>query len=197
MCLKPSNPLGEREAGAHRTLGIFLMRLRIAEIAQHAVAHIFGDKAAQTGDLLSDRRMVGADHLAQVLGVKPRRQRGRADQIAEHDGQLPPLGTRPHPSLPRMRGRVRVRAVVVGSRWPGERGDRIQQLAAVPDCEDTDVLEIVCRQARQHRPIDGVRSESIDILRQVQLTQPIGNIHGGASDPPLAGKQAYAACRVG
>jgi hypothetical protein len=37
MRLQPSDPLGEREAGAHRALGVVLMRLGIAEIAQHAV----------------------------------------------------------------------------------------------------------------------------------------------------------------
>jgi hypothetical protein len=34
----------------------------------------------------------GADDLAQILGVEPRRQRRRADQIAEHHRQLPPFG---------------------------------------------------------------------------------------------------------
>ena len=37
-------------------------------------------------------RVVGAHHLAQVLGIEPRRQLGRADQVAEQHGQLPPLG---------------------------------------------------------------------------------------------------------
>ena len=32
------------------------------------------------------------DDLAHVLGIEPRRQRGRADEIAEHDGELAPLG---------------------------------------------------------------------------------------------------------
>ena len=36
--------------------------------------------------------MVGADHLAQVLGIEPRRKRGRADQIAEHHGELAAFG---------------------------------------------------------------------------------------------------------
>jgi len=65
-------------------------------------------------------------------------------------------------------------------RWLGERGDRIQQLAPVPDRVDADVLEVVRRQARQHRPIDGVRGESLYVLHQIQPTQPFGNIHGDA-----------------
>ena len=78
--------------GAHRALGVVLMRLRIAEINQHAVAHVLGDKPAKAADGVGDAAMIGADDLAQILGIEARRQRRRADQIAEHDGQLPPLG---------------------------------------------------------------------------------------------------------
>src|SRR6516225_273279 len=83
------------------------MRLRIAEIDEHTVAHILGDKAAKAGDDVGDAAMVGADDLAQILGIEARRQRRRTDQIAEHHRQLPPLGLHPHPSLRRPRGRVR------------------------------------------------------------------------------------------
>ena len=34
------------EPGTHRALGVVLVRLRIAEIGQHAVAHVLGDEAA-------------------------------------------------------------------------------------------------------------------------------------------------------
>ena len=84
--------LDEREAGAHRPLGVVLVRLRVAEIDQHPVAHVLGDKAVEAGDRLGDRAVVGADDLAQVLGVEPRRERGRADQIAEHHRELPAFG---------------------------------------------------------------------------------------------------------
>jgi hypothetical protein len=36
--------------------------------------------------------MIGADDLAQILGIEARRQRCRAHQVAEHHRQLPPLG---------------------------------------------------------------------------------------------------------
>ena len=38
------------------------------------------------------RRVIGADELAHVLGIEPGRQRGRADQVAEHHRELPALG---------------------------------------------------------------------------------------------------------
>ena len=81
-----------REAGAHRPLGIVLMRLRIAEIDQHAVAHVFGDKAVEAADRLGDRAVVVPDQLAQILGVMTGRERGRADEVAEHHRQLPAFG---------------------------------------------------------------------------------------------------------
>ena len=38
--------LDDREPGPDRALGVMLVRLRIAEIGEHAVAHVFGDEAA-------------------------------------------------------------------------------------------------------------------------------------------------------
>jgi len=85
---------------ASPALGIVLVRLGIAEINEHAIAHILGDKTAKAADGVGDAAMVGADDLAQVLGIKARRQRRRADQITEHHRQLPPLGLPPAPILP-------------------------------------------------------------------------------------------------
>ena len=74
-----------------RPLGVVLMRLRVAEIDQDAVAHVLGDKAVELGDDLGDGAVIRGDDLAQILGIEPRRERGRADQIAEHHRQLPPF----------------------------------------------------------------------------------------------------------
>ena len=38
--------LDDREPGPHRALGVVLVRLGIAEIGEHAVAHVFGDEAS-------------------------------------------------------------------------------------------------------------------------------------------------------
>ena len=40
----------QREARAHRLFGVLLMSLRVAEISQHAVTEILGNKAAGPGD---------------------------------------------------------------------------------------------------------------------------------------------------
>jgi hypothetical protein len=41
----------------------------------HAVAHVFGDKAAGTFDQLGAAVVIFSDDLAHVLRVEPRRQR--------------------------------------------------------------------------------------------------------------------------
>jgi DNA-binding winged helix-turn-helix (wHTH) protein len=88
------HPTDQRQPASRGALGVVLVRLRIAEINQHAVAHVAGDKPAKTLDNLCDAAMIGADDLAQILGIESRRERRRADQVAEHDGELAPLGGR-------------------------------------------------------------------------------------------------------
>jgi hypothetical protein len=68
------------------------MGLRPAEIGEHAVAHELRDMALEAPDLARYSVLIGADHLAHVLGIELRRQRGRPHQIAEHHRQLPSLG---------------------------------------------------------------------------------------------------------
>ena len=47
--LEPPDGIDESKAGSHRLLGGVLVRLRVAEIHQHAIAHVLGDKAAEAG----------------------------------------------------------------------------------------------------------------------------------------------------
>ena len=43
------------------------MRARIAEIDQHPVAHVFGDKSAEPADRIGDGVLVGHDPSAQIV----------------------------------------------------------------------------------------------------------------------------------
>jgi hypothetical protein len=92
LCGEPADRVDDRQPGAGRALGVVLMRLGIAEINEYAIAHILGDKTAKAADGIGDAAMVGADDLAQILGIEARGQGRRTDQVAEHDRQLPPLG---------------------------------------------------------------------------------------------------------
>jgi CHASE2 domain-containing sensor protein len=137
LCGEPADRLDDREPGAHRPLGIVLMRLRISEINQHAVAHILGDKAVKAADGVGDAAVVGADDLAQILGIEARGQRRRTNQIAEHHRQLAALG---------FAGGDGDRG---GRQWRfgrAERGDGVEQSAAMADRGDTQLAQILARE---------------------------------------------------
>ena len=176
--VEPGHLLDQLQPGAHRALGIVLVGPRIAEIGEHAVAHVLGDKPAAAPDHLGNAAVIGADHRAQILRVEPRRQRRRADQIAEHHRQLPPLGLAgPDASiLPRLHklGRRDRRAGAREVR--SQRGDRGQQLAPMADKIDAQILQIVGRQLAQDLGIDRVIVECRGVLFEPQPSQPIGDL---------------------
>jgi hypothetical protein len=87
-----ANRLDDSQAGAHGTLSIVLVGLRIAEVSEHPVAHVLRNKAVEAADGLGNAPVIRADHFPQVLRIEPRRQCGRADKIAEHDRELTALG---------------------------------------------------------------------------------------------------------
>jgi uncharacterized protein YunC (DUF1805 family) len=82
--IEPPHPVDQRQPASCGALRIVLVCLRIPEIDQDAVAHVAGDKPAKSLDNLGDAAMVSADDSAQILGIEPRGQGRRADQIAEH-----------------------------------------------------------------------------------------------------------------
>jgi hypothetical protein len=79
------------QAGTDRALGVLLLRVRIAEINQDAIAHELGDIAVEAPDSFADPLLIGADHIAHVLGIEPRRELRRIRQVAEHHGQVASL----------------------------------------------------------------------------------------------------------
>jgi hypothetical protein len=119
--LEPADSVDDGEPGANCPFGVVLVRLRIAKIDQHAVAHVFGDKTGKPADGVGDAAVIGPDDLAQILGVIARRQRRRPDQVTEHHGELAPLS-------------------VIGARWyrrcyqllAGRLPDRFATAAAEP-----------------------------------------------------------------
>ncbi len=82
----------DREAGANRALGILLLRVRVAEIDEHAVAHELSDVAVEAPDSFAHRLLIGADHVTHIFGIDLRREARRLRQVAEHHGQVAALG---------------------------------------------------------------------------------------------------------
>jgi len=115
--------------------------------------------------------VIGTDQLAQIFRVETRRQRGRADQIAKHHGQLTPLGFAGGNSL-------REYGLGAGLRRSARQGrDSIEQSAAMPDRRDTEFAEILARQPPQNFPVDVVVAECGRVLFEPETAQPFGHIH--------------------
>jgi hypothetical protein len=142
------------------------VRLRVAEIDQHTVAHVLRDKAVEPGDDLGDGPVIGGDDLAQILRIEPRRELGRADQVAEHHGELPAFGG--HHS----RGWLRRSSGIAP-----QCGDRGEQFAAVPDKAHAEVLEVLGGQLRQYRGIDRVVAKRLLVLPQSEAVEPGRDVH--------------------
>jgi hypothetical protein len=147
-------------------LGVVLMRSRVAEIDRDTVAHVFGDKAVEAADHVGDGLVIGGDDLAQILGVETRSERCRADEIAKHHRQLPPLGV----ALRRERhGRFGWRPWYVGrGRGGAQSGDGIEQATAVADRGDAQLAQILGGQPPQDRIVDVIVAESRSVLFEPQ-----------------------------
>jgi hypothetical protein len=72
-CFKPAHSLDHSDAGAHSAFWIVLMRNRVAEIGEYAVAHVRGHEPIVSANGLGDALVVRADRLTKVLGIEPRR----------------------------------------------------------------------------------------------------------------------------
>ena len=90
--LQPAHRLDQLQPRPYRPLGIVLMGLRIAEVDEHAVAHVLRHEPAEALDGLGDALLIGRNDLAQVLRVHARGERRRTDEVREHHCDLAALG---------------------------------------------------------------------------------------------------------
>jgi hypothetical protein len=73
---------------AYRPLGIILMSRGIPKVNQQPVAKILCDVPVIAADHFSACRLIRPHHLAPFFRIKLLGERGRAYQVAEHDGEL-------------------------------------------------------------------------------------------------------------
>ena len=112
--------------------------------------------------------VVGADDLAHVLGVEPSRERGRADEVAEHDRELAALG-----GVQRARnGRCRwgcgtCRCALLNG---FEIGNRAQQLAAMAE-QDAQLLQILISQIGEDAEIDRIVAKRLRVLLHLEAAE--------------------------
>ena len=93
--LELGHRLDQREPGTHGAFGIVLVGLGIAEIDQYAIAHVPSDETSGLDDEIGAATVVRTDDPLHVLGVEPGRERGRTNEVAEHDREMAALGVGP------------------------------------------------------------------------------------------------------
>ena len=167
--------LDQRETRAHSLFSVLLMRLRITEIGQHAVTEIFCNKATRAGDHLGATAVIGTDDVAQLLRIEPRRQCSGTDEVGEHDRELAAFGSRSFGA-----GAVGLDRMF-GGLTPGfssQRGDRIEENAAMADRRHAEVSEVLGGQLGQACLIDRVFPECLPVAFQAEVAQPGRDIHG-------------------
>jgi len=169
----------DRQRRTRRTLSVVLLRHRISEQRHQPVAELLGDVAAH----LRHRRRGGIeirpDQVAPLLGIELRRNAGRIHQIAEHHREIAALTDsfdrngdwgRHHSDGDRRRHDGRRRRC--RRRCAAQFGDRLQQLLAMAERRDADVLEIVAGQPTQQVAVDVVGAENLGILGETDPTEP-------------------------
>jgi hypothetical protein len=83
------------ESGAHCPRCVVLVSLGIAEVDEQPVTHVPGDGPPEVPNRPVGDVLIGAQNVPQLLGIEPRSELGRPDQVAEHHGDLPALSLLP------------------------------------------------------------------------------------------------------
>ena len=166
--VEPGHLLDQLQRRAHRALGIVLVGPRIAEIGEHAVAHVLGDKPAAAPDHLGDAAVIGADHRAQILGssradsaVEPTRSQNMIVSWRRSARRAGPAADRP-----RLHGGL-----------GAQRGDRLEKLAPMATKCHPEILEVLRRELRQHVPIDLVITQRLVVTLKTKAAQPYRYVH--------------------
>ena len=98
-----------------------------------------------------------------------------AHQVAEQYCQVAPLA-RPWRAV-KFGHRLRRR---LGFCTIAQHRDGVEQLAAMPDDRDAQIVDVLRRQARQDRFVDRVVAERSLVLVEAEASQPTPDVHVGA-----------------
>ncbi len=177
----------DRERRPHGPLGVVLLRLRIAEQRHQPVAELLQHVAAQARHRRGGLVEIGVDEIAPILGVEPRRQARRADEIAKHHRDRAALG---EIRLRRLRSSGRFGSRREFSlrrrRVRGEAGDRLHQALARPE-RKADFLEVRFGEVGEDVGVDFVGAKSRFVLVEAETLQPLAHVHGASSFAEAAG----------
>ena len=166
----------DRERRPHRALGVVLLCGRIAEEGHEPVAEPLQHVAAKPSHRRCGLVEIGVDQAAPILGVEPRRERRRTDQIAEHDRDRAALGGDFRDSF-RWRRRSRRRGGLPRSSRRRQCGYGSEQFAPIADGRDAYLLEVLRRQVRKYCFVDPVVAKRGLVSLKANLFQPRSEVH--------------------
>jgi hypothetical protein len=159
--LEPSNDRNQRKPSPYSSLGVVLMGMRITKVHKDTVPHISGHEPTEAVHGLGDTFLIGRNDLSQVLRVHAGGERGRTDQVREHNGDLATLGFIPRAWFgPRRKlGRC--------GRSFGKLGNRPEQSPAISKTHNAELLlEIFVREILKDRKIDPMFGKPVRIFEQ-------------------------------
>ena len=82
----------DAEGRVHGPLGVVLVRPRVSEVGDDAVADVTGHEPAHPLDRADAGVLVGTQNVSPLLRIEPLSQRGRADEVAEQRRDIAALG---------------------------------------------------------------------------------------------------------
>ena len=82
----------DAQGGPNGSFRVILLRLRIAEASHEPIAELLEHPPAKRRHRLRGLIEIAVDEIAPVLDVRSSRELGRADEVAEHDGDRAPFG---------------------------------------------------------------------------------------------------------
>ena len=174
-CAELTDAIDQRKPGPDRAFGVILVGLRIAKVDEHAVAHVFGDVATIAADDILDLRLVRTQELLQILRIKAGGESRRAHEVAKHHRELSPFG-------------------VIAESWAAscacrrrrELANGIEDFPPMADRQDSDLLQIVGRQAAQDVEVDPVVAKCLLVGLQAEAAQPLPDVHFASARAPPA-----------
>ena len=144
------------------------MRLRKAEVHEHAVAHVLRYEAIEALHSLGDALLIGRNDLPQVLRVHPRRQCRRTDKVREHDRDLAALGGVSPFTSP-------VSVFVVAEEPVANSWIAANIMRRCPS-RTPDVLQVLVRQMTKRGDADAVFSKALRVLGHAEFFEPVRNV---------------------
>jgi hypothetical protein len=144
------------------------------DLDEDAVAHVLRDEATKALHGLGDALLIRGNDLAKVLRVHARGERRGADEVTEHDRDLPTFGSvlalRLDCGFTRRRCRDRTAKLPDG----GKHYPPMPQQYA-------NVLQVLIGQMAECRDIDSVLGKALRVLGHAKFFEPVRNLlHCGA-----------------